>query len=46
MSLLSEFKDFLKEFKVIGMAVAFIIGLSATQFVKASVDYIVMPAIT
>ena len=46
MSLASEFMDFLKEFKVIGLAVAITIGLAATQFVKALVDYIIMPIIT
>ncbi len=43
---LKEFKEFLKEYKVIGLAVALIIGLAATTFVKAIVDDIVMPIIT
>jgi len=46
MGLLGEFKDFLKEYKVIGLAIALIIGLAATAFVKALVDDIVMPIIT
>lgn len=41
-----EFKEFLKEYKVIGMAIALIIGLAATALVKAMVDYLVMPIIT
>jgi large conductance mechanosensitive channel len=46
MGLISEFMDFLKEYKVIGLAVALIIGLAATTFVKALVDYLIMPIIT
>ncbi|MGV8152432.1 MAG: MscL family protein [Candidatus Nanoarchaeia archaeon] len=46
MKVLSEFKEFLKEYKVIGLAVALIIGLAATSLVKAVVDYLVMPIIT
>jgi large conductance mechanosensitive channel len=46
MGLVSEFMDFLKEYKVIGLAVALIIGLAATTFVKALVDYLIMPIIT
>ncbi|MGY4884902.1 MAG: MscL family protein [Nanobdellota archaeon] len=43
---LKEFKEFLKEYKVIGLAIALIIGLAATALVKAVVDYLVMPIIT
>jgi len=43
---LKEFKEFLQEYKVIGLAVALIIGLAATSFVKAIVDDIVMPILT
>jgi len=46
MGMLGEFKEFLKEYKVIGMAVALIIGLAATALVKAIVDYLVMPIVT
>jgi large conductance mechanosensitive channel len=46
MSLISEFKEFLKEYKVIGLAVALIIGLAATSLVKSIVDNLVMPIIT
>jgi large conductance mechanosensitive channel len=41
-----EFHEFLKEYKVVGLAVGIIIGLAATAFVKALVDDIVMPLIT
>jgi large conductance mechanosensitive channel len=46
MGILKEFTDFLKEYKVIGLAVALIIALAATSLVKALVDYLVMPIIT
>lgn len=41
-----EFKEFLHEYKIIGLAVAFIIGAALTTLVKAFVDYVVMPIIT
>lgn len=41
-----EFKDFLKEYKVIGLAIAVIIGFAANTLVKSLVDNIVMPLIT
>lgn len=41
-----EFKEFLREYKVIGLAVAFIIGAAATALVQSLVNNIVMPAIT
>ena len=45
-SFLKEFKEFLKEYKVIGLAVAFIIGAAATDLVKSIVANVVMPLIT
>jgi large conductance mechanosensitive channel len=41
-----EFKDFLREYKVVGLAIGIIIGLASTTFVKALIDDIVMPIIT
>ncbi|MFA5358161.1 MAG: MscL family protein [archaeon] len=41
-----EFNDFLKEYKILGLAVAFIIGVAATSLIKSLVDNIVMPSIT
>lgn len=41
-----EFMDFLQEYKVIGLAVAVIIGLAANTLVKSLVDNIIMPIIT
>lgn len=46
MKLLLEFKDFLKEYKVIGLAVALIIGLASVALVNAFVNYLIMPIIT
>jgi len=46
MGLMVEFRNFLKEYKVIGLAVALIIGLAATSLVKSIVDNLVMPIIT
>lgn len=41
-----EFKDFLKEYKVIGVAVAFIMAAASTDLVKSLVNNIIMPIIT
>ena len=41
-----EFKEFLNEYKVVGLAVAFIMGVAITAVVKSLVDNIVMPIIT
>ncbi|NYT17030.1 MAG: large conductance mechanosensitive channel protein MscL [Methanomicrobiales archaeon] len=46
MGLMQEFMDFLYEYKVIGLAVAFIIGVAATALIKSLVDNILMPIIT
>lgn len=40
-----EFMDFLKEYKIVGLAIAFIIGAAANQLIKSLVDNIVMPFI-
>lgn len=46
MGLLNEFKEFLKEYKVVGLAVAFIMGAAATALVTALVNDVIMPLIT
>lgn len=46
MSLMKEFKEFLNEYKVTGLAIAFIIGVAATALVTALVNDIIMPLIT
>jgi len=38
--------EFLKEYKVIGLAIAFVMGAAATALVKSLVDNVVMPLIT
>jgi large conductance mechanosensitive channel len=44
--IIKEFKEFLNEYKVVGLAVAFIMGVAITALVKSLVDNIVMPIIT
>jgi len=46
MGVVKEFKDFLKEYKVMGLAVAFIMGVAITALVTSLVSNIIMPAIT
>ncbi len=46
MGILAEFKEFLNEYKVIGLAVAFIIGVAATALVQSLVNDVIMPCIT
>lgn len=41
--IISEFLEFLKEYKVVALAIAFIIGAAATALVKSLVDNIIMP---
>jgi len=43
---LAEFKEFLKEYKIAGLAIAFVIGVAATALVQAIVNDFVMPLIT
>jgi large conductance mechanosensitive channel len=43
---LKEFFEFIKEYKVVGMAVGIIMGLAATALVRSLVDNIIMPIIT
>lgn len=46
MKLIKEFVEFLKEYKVIGLAVAFVIGFASTALIKSFVDNMLMPVIT
>jgi large conductance mechanosensitive channel len=41
-----EFISFLQEYKIIGLAIAFVMGAAANQLVKSLVDNIFMPFIT
>jgi large conductance mechanosensitive channel len=45
MSIITEFKDFIKEYKVVGLAVAFVMGLAVNDLVKSLVNDIIMPLI-
>lgn len=45
MEIISEFKDFLNEYKVMGLAVAFIIGGAITTLVQSLVNNLIMPII-
>ena len=45
MGIIQEFRDFLAEYKVVGLAVAFIMGAAATDLVKSLVNNIIMPLI-
>ncbi|VVB79261.1 Large-conductance mechanosensitive channel [uncultured archaeon] len=46
MGVMHEFRDFLKEYKVVGLAIAFIMGLAATTLVQSLVNNIIMPLVT
>jgi len=46
MSIITEFKEFLKEYKIVGLAVAFIMGFASTALIKSLVDNVVMPLVT
>lgn len=46
MGLLHEFRDFLKEYKVVPLAIAFIIGVASTALIQSIVNNLVMPIIT
>lgn len=45
-NIIREFKEFLDEYKVIGLAIAFIMGAAATDLVKSIVNNLIMPIIT
>lgn len=46
MGLIKEFKEFLYEYKVMALAIAFIMGVAITALVQSLVDNIIMPIIT
>ncbi len=46
MRIFREFQEFLKEYKVIGLAVAFIMGAAATTLIQSVVNNVIMPLIT
>lgn len=44
--LIKEFLEFLKEYKVVGLAIAFVMGVASTALIKSLVDNVIMPLIT
>ena len=46
MGFVSEFRDFLEEYKVMALAIAFIMGVAITALVQSLVNDIIMPLIT
>lgn len=46
MGMIDEFKKFLEEYKVMGLAVAFIIGAALTSLVQSLVNDIIMPILS
>jgi large conductance mechanosensitive channel len=45
MGIWDEFSDFLKEYKVIGLAVAFIMAAAVNDLVKSLVNNVIMPLV-
>jgi len=45
-NLINEFREFLKEYKVAALAIAFIMGVASTSLIRSLVDNIIMPIIT
>jgi len=45
MGMIQEFMDFLKEYKVVALAIAFIIAAAATTLVSSFANNIIMPLI-
>lgn len=45
MGVLSEFMDFLREYKVVPLAIAFVMGVAATSLVQSLVNDIIMPVV-
>lgn len=41
-----EFLEFLKEYKIVGLAMAFVMGMASTTMVKSIVDNLIMPLVT
>lgn len=43
---IGEFMEFLREYKVVALAIAFVMGVASTSLIKSLVDNIIMPMIT
>lgn len=46
MGFIGEFKEFLNEYKIMALAIAFIMGVALTALVQSFVSDIIMPIIT
>ena len=46
MKIFAEFKEFLMEYKVIGLSIAVIMGIASTNLIQSLVNNIIMPTIT
>ncbi len=46
MGIIAEFKQFLDEYKVMGLAIAFIIGAALTTLVQSLVNDMIMPIVS
>ena len=46
MGIIKEFKEFLKEYKVVPLAIAFIMGIASTAVIQSIVNNLIMPIIT
>lgn len=46
MGILQEFREFLEEYKVVGVAVAFIMAAATTSLVQSLVSNIIMPLVS
>lgn len=46
MGFTQEFKEFLDEYKIIGLGIAFVMGAAVTSLVQSLVSDIIMPIIT
>ena len=44
--IVKEFKEFLDEYKIMGIAIAFIIGVALTSLVQSLVNNIIMPIVS
>lgn len=46
LKIIKEFIDFLKEYNVVTLAIAFIMGAASTALIKSLVENIIMPLLT
>ncbi len=44
--MMKDFLEFLKEYKIFALAIAFVIGVAATALIKSLVENIIMPIVT